>query len=82
MINGIQLQSGVACNLLSEVKILRQLNIDVLRISPQEENMDSIVHAFRASIDNDTSDIELISPEDGWCNGYWHGQPGLDWKTI
>lgn len=82
LINGIQLQSGVACNLLSEVEKLRQLNIDVLRISPQEENMDSIVHAFRASIDNDTSDIELISPEDGWCNGYWHGQPGLDWKTI
>lgn len=82
LINGIQLQSGVACNLLSEVEILRQLNIDVLRISPQDENMDSIIHAFRASIDNDTSDIELISPEDGWCNGYWHGQPGLDWKTI
>ena len=82
LINGIQLQSGVACNLLSEVEKLRQLNVDVLRISPQDENMDSIVHAFRASIDNDTSDIELISPEDGWCNGYWHGQPGLDWKTI
>ena len=82
LINGIQLQSGVACNLLSEVERLRQLNIDVLRISPQDENMDSIVHAFRASIDNDTSDIELISPEDGWCNGYWYGQPGLDWKTI
>ena len=82
LINGIQLQSGVACNLLSEVERLRQLNVDVLRISPQDENMESIVHAFRASIDNDTSDIELISPEDGWCNGYWHGQPGLDWKTI
>ena len=82
LINGIQLQSGVACNLLSEVERLRQLNVDVLRISPQDENMESIVHAFRANIDNDTSDIELISPEDGWCNGYWHGQPGLDWKTI
>jgi len=82
LINGIQLQSGVACNLLSEVERLRQLNVDVLRISPQDENMNSIVHVFRASIDNDTSDIELISPEDGWCNGYWYGQPGLDWKTI
>jgi len=82
LINGIQLQSGVACNLLSEVEKLRDLNVDVLRISPQDENMESIVHAFRASIDNDTSDIELISPEDGWCNGYWYGQPGLDWKSI
>ncbi len=84
LINGIQLQSGVPCNLLSAVGRLRQLNVDVLRISPQDENMDSIVHAFRSSIDNDsnTSDIELFSPKDGWCNGYWHGQPGLDWKTV
>ncbi|MCK5721581.1 MAG: U32 family peptidase, partial [Gammaproteobacteria bacterium] len=82
LINGIQLQSGTACNLLSEVERLRQLNIDVLRISPQDENIDSIIQAFRVSIDNDTLDIELPSPENGWCNGYWHGQPGLDWKSV
>jgi len=82
LINGIQLQSGTACNLLPEVERLRQLNIDVLRISPQDENIDSIIQAFRVSIDNDTLDIELPSPENGWCNGYWHGQPGLDWKSV
>ena len=82
LINGIQLQSGTACNLLSEVERLRQLNIDVLRISPQDENIDSIIQAFRVSIDNDTLDIELPSPENGWCNGYWHDQPGLDWKSV
>jgi collagenase-like PrtC family protease len=67
---------------LSEIERLRQLNIDVLRISPQDENIDSIIQAFRVSIDNDTLDIELPSPENGWCNGYWHGQPGLDWKSV
>jgi len=82
LINGIQLQSGTACNLLPEVERLRQLNIDVLRISPQDENIDSIIQAFRVSIDNDTLDVELPSPENGWCNGYWHGQPGLDWKSV
>lgn len=82
LINGIQLQSGIPCNLLSVVERLRELNVDVLRISPQDENMDSIIHAFRASIDNDKSNIELQTPEEGWCNGYWYGQPGLDWKTI
>ena len=82
LINGIQLQSGVPCNLLSVVDKLRELNIDVLRISPQDENMDSIIHAFRASIDNDASNIELPIPDDGWCNGYWYGQPGIDWKTY
>ena len=82
LINGIQLQSGIPSNLLSVVDRLKELNIDVLRISPQDENMDSIIHAFRASIDNDTSDIELPIPEGGWCNGYWYDQPGLDWKTV
>lgn len=82
LINGIQLQSGVPCNLLSVVDKLKELNVDVLRVSPQNENMDSIIHAFRASIDNDASGIELVIPEGGWCNGYWYGQSGIDWKTI
>lgn len=82
LINGIQLQSGIPCNLLSVTEKLRQLNVDVLRISPQDENMDSIIHAFRASIDNSPSEIELSRPDSGWCNGYWHGQPGMDWKII
>ena len=82
LINGIQLQSGVPSNLLSVVDKLKELNIDVLRISPQDENMASIIQAFRESIDNDSSDIELPIPEGGWCNGYWYGQPGLDWKAV
>lgn len=82
LINGIQLQSGVPSNLLSVVDRLKELNIDVLRISPQDKNMDLIINAFRASIDDDTSDIELPIPEGGWCNGYWYGEPGIDWKTV
>ncbi|MCK4864794.1 MAG: U32 family peptidase [Gammaproteobacteria bacterium] len=82
LINGIQLQSGIPSNLLSVVDRLKELKVDVLRISPQDENMDSIIKAFRDSIDNESSDIELPIPEGGWCNGYWYGQPGLDWKSI
>ncbi|MCW8899745.1 MAG: U32 family peptidase [Gammaproteobacteria bacterium] len=82
LINGIQLQSGVPCNLLSAVERLHELNVDVLRISPQDEYMDSIIHAFRASIDDNTSATDLPVPEGGWCNGYWYGQPGLDWKNV
>ena len=82
LINGIQLQSGIPCNLLSEVKSLQELNVDVLRISPQEENLGAIIYAFKTAIKNDESNIELDSPEAGWCNGYWHGQPGLEWKEA
>ena len=82
LINGIQMQSGVPCNLLSAVERLRQLNVDVLRISPQDKNMDSIINAFRSSIDNRATDNKLTSPDGGWCNGYWHDEPGMNWKSI
>jgi len=84
LINGIQLQSGVPCNLLSQLERLAKLKVDVLRISPQDENMDTIIHAFRASIDNNhnLSGIKLPRPQTGWCNGYWHGQAGIEWKQF
>ncbi len=82
IINGIQLQSGLPTNLFSEIEKLRQHNVNVIRVSPQDKNMESIIYAFKSAIDNDISDIELIEPENGWCNGYWHGEPGIDWKTI
>ena len=82
LINGIQLQSGLACNLLTEVEELRDLNVDVLRISPQDEGMQEIIQAFRMAIDKEDSNNDLLTPADGWCNGYWHNQPGLDWKNL
>ncbi len=82
LINGIQLQSGVPCNLLSTVEKLRQLNVDVLRISPQDKNLDLIIQAFRDSVDNIATNTQLEIPDGGWCNGYWYDQPGMDWNTI
>jgi len=82
LINGIQLQSGVPCNLLSVVERLHELNVDVLRISPQDENMDSIIHAFRASTDDNKSADDITDQKGRWRNGYWYGQPGLDWKNV
>jgi len=84
LINGIQLQSGLACNLISAVDELKQLKVDVLRISPQHENMASIINAFRASIENqdNSSEPALFNLQSDCCNGYWLGQPGLDWESY
>ncbi len=82
LVNGIQLQSGVPCNLLPELDELRQLGVDVLRISPQAKNMAAIIQAFRTALDNDATTAELPMPEDGWCNGYWHGEAGMSWLTY
>ena len=81
--NGIQTQSARTCNLIDELDELPQLGVDVLRISPQSANTFEIVKLFRQRLERSiTADLaarqlEILMPY-GACNGYWHGQPGLD----
>jgi collagenase-like PrtC family protease len=73
--NGIQLQSGVPCNLLHETGAMLNMDIDVVRISPQLENTDTVVKIFQATLAGTSiSEDTLRSPA---CNGYWHGLPGM-----
>jgi len=81
--NGIQTQSARTCNLIDELDELPQLGVDVLRISPQSENTFEIVKLFRQRLEHSVTaglaahQMESLMPF-GACNGYWHGQPGLD----
>ena len=73
--NGIQLQSGVPCNLLHETGAMLNMDIDVVRISPQLEDTDTVVKIFQATLSGTSiSEDTLRSPA---CNGYWHGLPGM-----
>jgi len=78
-INGIQLQSGLPTNLLSEVDTMQDLQVDVLRLSPQLEGMEEIVMAFDAARRGEQSDAgnALLAAKHEWCNGYWHGEAGM-----
>jgi collagenase-like PrtC family protease len=81
--NGIQTQSARTFNLIYELDTLTQLGVDVLRISPQSANTFEIAKLFRQCLEGSTSaDLaarQLASLMPGAaCNGYWHGQPGLD----
>lgn len=78
-INGIQLQSGVPCNLLAEMDTLKELGVDVLRLSPQPAGMAEVVAAFDAARQgNPDVTSDRLSPESqAWCNGYWHGEAGM-----
>lgn len=81
--NGIQTQSARTCNLIHELDQLSQLGVDVLRISPQSAHTPEIVGLFRQCLDQSitadlaTRQLESLMPN-GACNGYWHGQPGLE----
>lgn len=81
-LNGIQVQSGETCNLLHEIGDMRALGVDVLRLAPQPQGMFEIINAFRRAADGqpDLSGVAAaIAPYQtaGFCNGYWHGAPGM-----
>jgi collagenase-like PrtC family protease len=86
-LNGIQTQSGSSCNLAGALPALQRLGVEVARLSPQSQGMGEIVRLFRAALDGETSAIEAeraISAHlpEGVCNGYWLGQPGMDWQPA
>lgn len=86
-VNGIQIQSAAFCNLAGERARLETLGVDVLRISPQWEITEEVVRVFRAVWDDSLpasaglARLSALAP-DGWCNGYWHGAPGMVRESI
>ncbi len=83
-INGIQTQSAASCNLIGVLPELKQLGVEVVRLSPQSRQMEQIVGAFRAVIDGTQSPqagSEAVArlAQGGPCNGYWFGDAGLAW---
>ncbi len=83
VLNGIQTQSARVYNLLSEVDRLRQLGVEVLRISPQSQHTGAVVQLFRdvveGRLDSAQAQAQLapLMPAQA-CNGYWYGKPGLE----
>ena len=58
---------------------MQDLQVDVLRLSPQLEGMEEIVMAFDAARRGVLSDAinTLLASKHEWCNGYWHGEAGM-----
>lgn len=87
-INGVQLQSHAPINLVASLPNLEKLGVDVVRISPENRSgcgPEQVVRTFRHVLDNlTTPEAALQSMEKcgaEWCNGYWHGTAGMDWKA-
>ncbi len=74
-LNGIQTQSDSYYNLLSQWRDMREMGVDILRISPQNERTGKVVESFADAISQDTQPLALISEDH--CNGYWYGKPGM-----
>lgn len=63
---------------------LRDLGVNMLRLSPQSQHMDAVVHLFndviqgRIQARDAHEDMLPLLPAKA-CNGFWHGRPGLEW---
>lgn len=73
-LNGIQTQSAAVCNLLDNMEQMQAMGVDLMRISPQIQGTKEVVEAFAA---RRTGQPAFLPGEGPWCNGYWHGQPGM-----
>ncbi len=82
--NGIQTLSAATSNLIGALPDMAALGVDVVRLSPQSRYMAQIVETFAAVRDGSLEPLAgqtrvatLVSGE--VCNGYWHGEAGMDW---
>ena len=82
VLNGNQTLSDGVHSLLGDWPDVRQLGIDVLRISPQARYTADIVRAFRNVIDGAWPLAEAVAAlrersAGPACNGFWHARPGM-----
>ncbi|MGI9135199.1 MAG: ubiquinone anaerobic biosynthesis protein UbiV, partial [Rhodoferax sp.] len=85
--NGTQTQSAKVYNLVDSLDGMRALGVNVVRLSPQSQHMAEVVALYRQTLAGSLSPGEALArmqplmPAQG-CNGYWHGQPGLDQVQV
>ncbi|MBF0622765.1 MAG: U32 family peptidase [Magnetococcales bacterium] len=84
-LNGVQTMSDPLYNLLGSIDLIKQTGIDIIRLSPQSQNMVEVVHIWRDCLDGRmdaeegiTRMAELTGDQSGFCNGYFYDKPGLD----
>jgi collagenase-like PrtC family protease len=83
VLNGIQTQSASTQNLIEDITDFIQLEIDVLRISPQSKNTAQIIDIFHDFLHGNVTASEAANKlqqtiMSGECDGYWHGEAGME----
>ncbi|MFV1998017.1 MAG: U32 family peptidase [Acidiferrobacterales bacterium] len=83
ILNGIQVQSALTCNLVDKLPQLGNLGVDVVRVSPQAHGTMEIIKqvhgVIEAKVNPASAAKSLISYMPvGPCDGYWYSRPGMD----
>jgi collagenase-like PrtC family protease len=74
-LNGVQTQSTRIYNLIREAATLGEGGVEVVRVSPQSEGTVEALRAWRAALDG--ARTPPLDPGK-YCDGFWHGRPGLE----
>ena len=85
VLNGIQTQSALTHQALGHLPALRELGVNVLRISPQAEQTFEVIAVFDAARRGAdpgalAGRLDELTPS-GSCDGYLRGQAGMDHVT-
>lgn len=77
-INGIQTMSAQSYNLLHEIPDMLQMGIDIVRISPQKQQINAIIASFDAARRGEAVQVDSSSwSASGLVDGYWFGDAGI-----
>ncbi|MBF0155611.1 MAG: U32 family peptidase [Magnetococcales bacterium] len=84
LMNGIQTMSARVCNLVAETEEIQGLGVDIVRLSPRKERFREVVGLWRQRLDGRldaataAAKLAELDPGTRFCNGYFHGRPGLE----
>lgn len=82
-VNGIQTMSAKPFNAITEVDKLAAMGVDILRLSPQSQEMAGVIAVWRERLDGRIDGhealarLDALNGQQGFCNGYLHGKAGL-----
>ena len=82
-LNGLQTQSAQVYDLSRALPQMRKLGVDVVRLSAQSAGMNGIIEAYHLALEGELSGSDLESAlaahrTTDYCDGYWHGKPGIE----
>lgn len=83
VLNGIQTMSAGVYNLINELPAMRDMGVDIVRISPQAFHTTRIVKLFRDCLEGQIAgatalqQMKKLMPSEA-VDGYWHGKPGIE----
>ena len=85
VINGIQIQSARWQNLMGHLGELQDDGVDIIRLTPQAENMHEVISAFHEVLDGVITVAQgqqrlAQIQADAFSNGYWLQQAGMEWQ--